>query len=402
MSPMTASHQPHQLPVSQRTPYDKQTVKDTIDPAERVQSTESDQYNDGLRTHSKVSSQTHLPSTYSSMGHESERSSLGWRDRLKHFTWAFFTMTMATGGIANVISAVPYRFRGLYTIGCIFMILNIVLFMFNVLIISLRFYLYPYTFRSSFLHPTESLFVPTSLVSIGTILINITQYGLSNSGYWLNVASLVLFWIYAALAFLLSFGAYLIMWSTQTFTIDSMTPAWIFPAYPLLVVGPYAGSLSSYLSPSHSLTLITGGITLQLLGFIVAFLMYGAYIERLMTQGLPQDTSRPSMFVSVGPAGFTATALINIAKNTPRAYGENFMENGVWAFVFVMMIRAVVVGEILMPQKGEDRDEGGWKEENVREHMGSRTRGQARERKREKAESKKKGREGRDEENGRT
>lgn len=32
-----------------------------------------------------------------------------------------------------------------------------------------------------------------------------------------------------------------------------------------------------------------------------------------------------------------------------------------WFFVFANMIRAVILGEILWPQKQEDRDEGGWK-----------------------------------------
>jgi hypothetical protein len=30
---------------------------------------------------------------------------LTWKQRMKHVTWAYFTLTMATGGIANVISA---------------------------------------------------------------------------------------------------------------------------------------------------------------------------------------------------------------------------------------------------------------------------------------------------------
>ena len=35
----------------------------------------------------------------------SKENYLPWRERLKHFTWSFFTITMATGGIANVLYA---------------------------------------------------------------------------------------------------------------------------------------------------------------------------------------------------------------------------------------------------------------------------------------------------------
>ena len=53
---------------------------------------------------------------------------LRFKERLRHFTWTWFTMTMATGGVANVLYQVPYRFPGLYAIGVCFFLLNIIIF----------------------------------------------------------------------------------------------------------------------------------------------------------------------------------------------------------------------------------------------------------------------------------
>ncbi|KAK5148955.1 hypothetical protein LTR04_000272 [Oleoguttula sp. CCFEE 6159] len=134
------------------------------------------------------------------------------------------------------------RFPGLYTIGCLFFILNIVPFIFNVLMISTRFYLYPSTFKVSILHPTERLFVPAAVISYGTILLNITQYGLEvgKTKYWLHETR----------------------WPTQTFTISQMTPVWIFPAYPFLIVGPHAGQIASAISGTRALDMIIGGVVI--------------------------------------------------------------------------------------------------------------------------------------------
>lgn len=34
---------------------------------------------------------------------ESSASTLSWKKRIRHVTWAYFTLTMATGGLANVL-----------------------------------------------------------------------------------------------------------------------------------------------------------------------------------------------------------------------------------------------------------------------------------------------------------
>jgi hypothetical protein len=151
---------------------------------------------------------------------------LSWKKRVKHVTWAFFTLTMATGGIANALSrgrlyiateddvltlTVPFRFHGLNTIGTVIFLFNIVLYLLIWAAILTRFYLYPDTFRASFTHPTESLFVPAVAVSFGTILINIVEYGFGKTGMWLNRAVVVLFWFDAGLAVFLSVLVYIIL-----------------------------------------------------------------------------------------------------------------------------------------------------------------------------------------------
>lgn len=105
----------------------------------------------------------------------------------------------------------PFRFHGLETIGVVVFFINIVFYVIIWTLLIIRFYLYPYTFKASFYHPTESLFIPACAVSFGTILINISQYGPGHTGEWLNHAVEILFWIDATLAVILSAGIYLIL-----------------------------------------------------------------------------------------------------------------------------------------------------------------------------------------------
>ncbi|KIW32604.1 uncharacterized protein PV07_04134 [Cladophialophora immunda] len=249
---------------------------------------------------------------------------LSWSQRMKHVTWAWFTLTMATGGIANVLHNVPYRFHGLYTIGVVVFLFNIVLYILIWAMIITRFTLYPWTFRASFTHPTESLFVPAFAVSFGTILINIVQYGSGYVGFWLNRTVLILYWFDCGLAIALSIAIYLVLWSTQTFTIARMTPIWIFPAYPLLIIGPHAANIAEKaLSSKEAIRILVGGFTIQGIGFLVSLTIYSAFVYRLMTQKLPAEPLRPGMFVSVGPSAFTVSGTIGMADDLHRVIASS-------------------------------------------------------------------------------
>jgi hypothetical protein len=110
-----------------------------------------------------------------------------------------------------------------------------------------------------------------------------------------------------------------------------MTPIWIFPAYPLLIVGPHAGQLAKKVvefSPESALQIIVGGFIIQGIGFMVSLMIYSAFLYRLMTHKLPKESVRPGMFVSIGPSGFTIAGIITMGQTLPKAVSKDFMGPG--------------------------------------------------------------------------
>lgn len=104
-----------------------------------------------------------------------------------------------------------------------------------------------------------------------------------------------------------------------------MTPIWVFPVYPLLMITPLATSLINAIPSTtetlhlSSQTILAGALMLQGIGFLVSAIIYSAFLYRLMTQGLPSPSLLPAMFVSVGPAGFTATGVIQLGTLASKA-----------------------------------------------------------------------------------
>jgi tellurite resistance protein TehA-like permease len=112
-----------------------------------------------------------------------------------------------------------------------------------------------------------------------------------------------------------------------------MTPVWIFPAYPVLLAGPLAAQLCNKIdNPDSAITIIFGGFVLQGIGFMVSVMIYSAYMYRLMTQKLPTESLRPGMFISIGPSGFTVSALIGMSQKLPQLVGSDFMGPGMGDF----------------------------------------------------------------------
>jgi len=216
----------------------------------------------------------HTPEARYQPEHSHHAQHISIRDRLCHFTWAWFEVTMSTGAIAVLLGQQPYTFHGLRAIGKIFFILNIVLFLLFSALITYRFIVHPVSLRKSLHHPHESFFFGTFFVSLALILYNIQQYGVPSCGPWLVKALEVCFWLYAGLALLVVVFQYHIIFDTEKLPVKDAMPAWIFPAYPFLVLGPLAAVLLYSQPPTSAVNIFIGGIVFQGLGWMLALFMY--------------------------------------------------------------------------------------------------------------------------------
>jgi tellurite resistance protein TehA-like permease len=111
-----------------------------------------------------------------------------------------------------------------------------------------------------------------------------------------------------------------------------MTPIWVFPAYPLLLMGPLAANLIDALPDAsaaarlHSIAIALAALCIQGTGFLVSLMIYSAFIYRLMTQKLPRETTRPGMVQPPFPIA-TFQVLANKHSSYPSGRKPYFPTN---------------------------------------------------------------------------
>lgn len=232
---------------------------------------------------------------------------------------------MSTGAIATLLGQQPNDFTGLKTIGKIFFILDIFLFLIFSACITYRFVATPQSLNRSLHHPHESFFFGSFFVSIALIIYCIEQYGVPSTGPWLLKALEILYWMFAGVVMLVAIFQYHVIFDREQLPVTEAMPAWILPVYPFLVLGVVGSTLLDSQPKSAGLPIFIGSIAFQGLGFNVAFFMLTLYVTRLVSSELPEAPKRPGMYVAVGPAAYTANTLVALGMQAPYHVPDNFL-----------------------------------------------------------------------------
>lgn len=263
-------------------------------------------------------------------GETGARPKLPIRERLKHFTWAWYTLVMSTGGLSLLMRAQPHQFPGLFQIGLAIFVINIVLFVLVTSAQIARFVLFPGTLTRSLGHPREGFFFPAFFLAVATLITCTQRYCVPEDAdearatagtlLWVLRAA---FWTYLVLTTCVAVGQYSYVFSAHSFGLQTMMPTWILPIFPIMLSGTIASVIAGSQPPDTAVPVAVAGLTCQGLGIAVAFMMYAHMVGRLMQSGLPNREHRTGLFMCVGPPAFTALALIGLAAGLPPGFDHD-------------------------------------------------------------------------------
>ncbi|KKY18783.1 putative malic acid transport protein [Phaeomoniella chlamydospora] len=270
------------------------------------------------------------------------RTPITLRERLRYFTWAWYTLTMSTGGLALLIFAQPFQFPGLRGIGMAVYVINLILFAAVTSCMLLRFFLHRGTFAASLTHEREGFFFPTFWLSIATLITSTQRYVIPDNDTNLLWAIQLAYWAYALMTFLLAIGQYSFVFAAHSFGLQTMMPTWILPIFPIMLTGTIASVIAETQPDISAIPIVISGLACQGLGLSVSFMMYAHMVGRLMQSGLPNREHRPGLFMCVGPPAFTALALIGMANGLPDDF--DFDTNGTIDVAFIRAMAIIIAG----------------------------------------------------------
>jgi tellurite resistance protein TehA-like permease len=251
---------------------------------------------------------------------------LSFGQRIKHFTWANYTLTMSTGGISTLIAVQPHQFPGLITIGAVFYVITLIFFVALCGLMIARFTKFPGSFKESIKHEREGFFFATFWLSLATIINGTQKYVVvmyeaqHPMRGWLTTSMAIAFWIYVFCTFSLAIFQFSFLFCAHTYPLHKMMPSWLLPIFPVMLAGTIASVIASDQPLAARMPILVAGLGCQGLGFTVAVLMYAHYVGRLMSAGYPNREHRGAMFIGVGPPSFTCLALIGMANALPADF----------------------------------------------------------------------------------
>ncbi|KAF9777367.1 voltage-dependent anion channel [Thelephora terrestris] len=258
-----------------------------------------------------------------------------WKERIRHFTWAWHAVIMGTGITSALITNFPYSGGAAPALWLGFAVfaLNLILFVFVCGCTIARYTMFPEVWGLMLSHPAQSLFIGCFPMGAATLING--ALALNQARGWGGNALLYtlwgFWWLDSLVSYVIAFGMLYIMIVRQEQSLAKMTAVWLLPVVTLIVASSTGGLLAKALLPhSTKLALITTtfSLVMVLIGLSFALMIITVYLLRLITYGTPDITLILSSFIVLGPLGQGGYSLLlngeNMSELLPLHYGADF------------------------------------------------------------------------------
>jgi C4-dicarboxylate transporter/malic acid transport protein len=291
-------------------------------------------------------------------------SGLGWRpfsrlasprEAVRQFTPNWFAVTMGTGVLAIALALVPGGAPLLKSIGRDLWLFNIGLFSLFTLMYAARWMFFFHGARRIFGHSVVSMFFGCIPMGMATIINGIVIYAFPSETA-VRIAE-ALWWGDAAMAIVCGIAIPFMMFTRQAHAIDQMTAVWLLPVVAAEVAAASGGLLAPHVAPAAQLTMLVTSYILWALSVPLAMSILTILVLRMAIHKLPHASMAASSWLSLGPIGTGALALLLMGSAAPSIFAASglaevgLVAHGIgvigglllWAFGLWWMASAILI-----------------------------------------------------------
>ncbi len=235
---------------------------------------------------------------------------------MRHFTPNWFTVTMGTGILSLMLAAFPYPFSGQQLFARSLWQADTLLFILFSLLFAGRLLRHRDSIAPLLAHPVQSMFLGAIPMGLVPIIDGMLRFGPASMlplahGLW---------WLDAGLAAFCGLLVPYQMFTRQRHALEGMTAVWLLPIVAAEVTASCGGLLAPHLDAAAARTVIGCSYLLWSLSVPLAMGILVILFLRLACHSLPPRAMAVSAWLSLGPIGTGALALLLLGKAAPDAF----------------------------------------------------------------------------------
>ncbi|KAK5107060.1 hypothetical protein LTR62_001910 [Meristemomyces frigidus] len=240
----------------------------------------------------------------------------GWRRRIRNFSPSWFSITMGTGVVSEILYTIPGQSAWLYYLSILFFALNTALFTLAFTASLLRYTIWPEIWIVMINDPTNSLFLGTIPIGFATIVEMWVFVCVPVWGKWAVYVAWGAWMLDAVIAISVTVSLGIILMSENGQRgLETITAVQLLPIAATIVAAATGANVAGVLpNEQYALGTILACYVMWGMATPMAMTVLVIYYQRLALNKMPPREIIVSAFLPLGPLGLGGQTILHLGK----------------------------------------------------------------------------------------